>query len=1260
MKIIPTFFRKFVASLPFTKTRSLVKAGATYEHIKVFNEIYNQFYKNNWNAKKLVEDEKSFIALNVSPEQLKACNEVLIHFHKEKILTTHLVDILTEMLSLKATPEQISLAKKYLTIGSKKSLYISPGIIPKEQKSFFNLIKEGPSKEYCALFESIPLNNRRTVASNFSRVSTELLKENLSTDQLKLYKDTVDYHFENKFSVYELMCLLNKLIKENKPPEQWNACAKALNIYKENKWEIDESTFMLVDILKNHNVNNKANLYILGISRCKEQKLDHDQAAFTNSFKELLKIYPSKDDLDLFEQGLQNCSNPIEWTNYFTYLLKLSPKENKYNVYKKYCSLLLKDGEDIQDVTRVFTKLIMKGQPSKEIESCFQIYFNLTSHIKTNYNNTFNVNSVIDIVLANPDKELIELYKETLSVYSKAKTKTPLNPLAKEFLEYIKSDPEPIQQELYKQGLEAHKDNYVLMEKFISMSIALTKAHKDYELYKDKLKYLAPEIKKDLEDEWIYAFTDTHMLAKYKDISISYYPPLNNQIVRLSYKDFRENKDIWDIYNELALSQRKKNLSLVDFTRDFAALTLLEPSKEYWDLYKKAISYHIEHDFPLTDLTGHLASLAYAKSYSKNLKIYDEAINYFKDRKLPLDKLISSFVTLAKYNVQYDFLKEFYKIQAYFQENNIDANDFNKQAALWAKDNISGEHLKIFKELYVGYLNKKWDLNELKTDLILSIEEEYPIQLLRNIRNEIQNGSIKSAEEAEHLFQDIRFHTAIYKILRQEISKDEAKKILSIFGGAQADSLPVHIYSNSTRHEFNPEAIKIQNETERVFTRLFDLNYGFSSLTVDCKRTPTKESALLANFGNDVANVNYINAKDISLFPGRGFEISSFDLNKILIPDKTNPTDLYHLYKESWPWAKETLDNFSKTKFIFTRGFVVITNPDKKYILNGTHYSYFVVNNHHHNKGCDTAYLVPTEILEKKLKGTTIPFMDYVGVSKNHKDINEAGLQLDDLVKDANEKGLQVLNLGWGSNFSGGLCNAYPLDSKPYFKWEKKLRGKHTKDFWGRVHKSHITGSWQSRMFDDPKLKKLLAPLRKAHDEIYTLTNDYQNHFDLFRLFFSMWKKGLTVGERVLEPTSDDLFQELEPQNLEPGQFDKSAFDNEITNREAILEYSENPNSLRMLVEAYKWHEAKKQGISGPNFFPILVVTNTLDYWSQPESKIMLDTYDMTIHADGKTIPLNEEELTFIEKGLWNKSFLPYMLDSTKDLRFYDRRDLNM
>ena len=163
------------------------------------------------------------------------------------------------------------------------------------------------------------------------------------------------------------------------------------------------------------------------------------------------------------------------------------------------------------------------------------------------------------------------------------------------------------------------------------------------------------------------------------------------------------------------------------------------------------------------------------------------------------------------------------------------------------------------------------------------------------------------------------------------------------------------------------------------------------------------------------------------------------------------------------------------------------------------------------------------------------------------------------------------------------------------------------RDIFGHAHKGIIRGEYTGEFSQE--WDEAMIPLREAHWQIYNISTRYQNLLDLFRIAFAMWRK-------------------------------------------------EDP--MRMFKEAYKWHSAKKEGKDDRNYFPALVIHDTLDYWTVPESPILVDTFDMSLRIGDKKISLNTGGIGDYEKYIWLNEILPLAKDSGKDIRFYSREDVGL
>ena len=545
-------------------------------------------------------------------------------------------------------------------------------------------------------------------------------------------------------------------------------------------------------------------------------------------------------------------------------------------------------------------------------------------------------------------------------------------------------------------------------------------------------------------------------------------------------------------------------------------------------------------------------------------------------------------------------------------------------------------------------------LNAIKCASVLA-EYPPPEATVRNYIREVKAGNLTPKEARSYLLQ-VTAHGAEVTLLRtsDELKAEAALKTFERI--TKCDSVPYSL-KNKDR-SVNPLAQKTVNEAKSVVKRALSVHHAFSPFMYLARRPPGKDPSLLARFGRAAARkVTYVNAKDIEGYPARGVMISGIIPGRVFAPDreaKANGLDPFHAYRENWDYLEDEFDDLSSTHFLFTRGLIAISCPgNEKYSIDGVHYSYVIFNDHHlHNKG-EVAYLVPTSVLQEKLKGVTVPYGESTGgYNPNYKDINEAGLTPEGLIAACKEKDLKWFDVGCGTNIGGGLCNADELDSAPLYSREKELREQgHTVDIWNRVHKSHLSGKYVWEM--TPEQDALMKPFRKRHDDAYRVSNAYQNLLDLCGLADARFHRGFTKGESEIVDELEKLDEDGLPDITHEKQY--------LTESDGSVEdlYS-NPNSRLILSEAYRWHAGGvEEGKTEPNFYPVFVLTPPNDWWTIPESSpVILDTFDMRLTVDGEKIQLPVGGASDFEaEETWYTKVMPHFMDEI-DLRPYHRKDV--
>ncbi len=523
-----------------------------------------------------------------------------------------------------------------------------------------------------------------------------------------------------------------------------------------------------------------------------------------------------------------------------------------------------------------------------------------------------------------------------------------------------------------------------------------------------------------------------------------------------------------------------------------------------------------------------------------------------------------------------------------------------------------------------------------------------PEAILKNYINAVAQGTIKTKEESIKLLKETTVQAAAITLFRStnELEREEARNFIKVLAKADRPIVKFNVgYEDEKR---------VLEQSGSTIKRLFNVHHGFSALKFETRRPPSKKPPLLARFGKDTARqVKYIHAKDINSFPGKGILISGLIPEKLFIPDlkaEKKGEDPFHTYKKAWAYLKNEFDDMKNTHYLFTRGMVVVSCPgnDKFELTNKdgkkAHYSLVITNDHFHGNTYNRAFLIPTEVIQKKLKGSTIPYEDYPAIPKDTKDINETGMKIEDLINASREMGAYERNVGSLSNLNGGLCNSLPLDSEPLFAWEKEKRNRgYGTDLWGRINKSYTPGS---NLEGD-----LWTSLRKEHDDVARVTDGYLNLLDLFMLGNARFHKGFTQAEAPIQENLD-IFDQVEIKNQEQKIFQGSG--------EELLR---NPNSLLTLNEAYDFHVGgKEQNKTDRNDYPIFALTDSRDYWTVPKPEVMLDSFDMTLTIKGEKIQLPKDSNgigDFEAEEIWFTKVMPYFEDEN-DFRPYDRRDLGI
>ena len=628
-----------------------------------------------------------------------------------------------------------------------------------------------------------------------------------------------------------------------------------------------------------------------------------------------------------------------------------------------------------------------------------------------------------------------------------------------------------------------------------------------------------------------------------------------------------------------------------------------------------------------------------------------------------------------------------------------------------AKSEVLKEAYKVTTDL-LGEKNVRSDFTERYFQILSEYDSPITDNLLKLFIGAVKAGSITGFEETKMHLLEITSQVLISEYIRASAENNKEQILKDYESISYADNPP---YALS-----DPRAKQVFEEVLKVHLRGKSIRHAFSVLMFDSRRPPTKEPPLLTRFGNDSAQQTYyIDAKDIDLFPGRGFMIQGLIPEKLFVSNnsKEKGEDSFKTYKEAWPHLSQDFEAVKDTNFIFTRGAIVVSTPNDKSCeimvgANGEkeHYSYVIFNDHFGGKdfkhtGSESICLVPTRLIQGKLKDTLVPYEDFSGYGKAKKDINDSGLNLPDILKEANTLNLPVLKIGSGSTFAGGLCNAWEPGKKWFYGFQDEVDLLYMpgvmKDAWGHTHKGDMLGFWTKEI--TPELEKKFISMRQAHDEVFSVTTKFQNRLELFLLGYGNWLKGFTVSEFIDEVSADESLavnDDKENDGLEsdPDWWKKDEDGNVIykDSDEATFQESEqskepdsreeydlidlkkapqelgfiddkdktltNPNSLRMLVEAYKWHNGgKEKGITDKDFYPIIALGPSTDLWTIKDSPFYLDTFDMRLYVgDEEIYQFPEHKIgkgDFEAEEIWHQVILPHF-NGDNVPRLYHRKDL--
>jgi len=656
---------------------------------------------------------------------------------------------------------------------------------------------------------------------------------------------------------------------------------------------------------------------------------------------------------------------------------------------------------------------------------------------------------------------------------------------------------------------------------------------------------------------------------------------------------------------------------------------VMEPSVQ------AVFSYHTRAGLPLDGLAEVLVKLAEQRSdWTRLQKIISELITHYESNGWPLQDALRS---VSDFYFEYDDF-EYYLAHFVAAGGTLDTVTLELQSIRPGPEprkidvRLPPSRIPEYLELSNAMQAAHWEgeskraaykkLNEWFAQMVF---DEVDPRMIAKLAEAVRSG-LTDWEQLKLLVADLVTHSVLMEFQANPGGLEISRLSAICTNWVNNDHLPYDQDDSQNAQAFG--------EVLNVFRGAIDGYYGFSALTFDCKRMAPERPALIFRMASELArSTSVICSEAREAWPGPGLVLHHLRPERFLKADQSNPKDPFHHYKKKWPWISRAIDLMPMVEIALMRGKVAI-HLTQEGCLHEIPYDYSFENEHFRNIRPEF-HLCPSEVLWSRLRRSMIPFGDRKRASHSVRRAELCGIDGPSLRSACDAAGLNFLNLACGS-IIGGLSNAYPPDSAPYYEeWNKRLRESgRPADIYGFVHKSYRHGFYEGNDVD--KLDRILEPLRQAHREVYDLATLYQDIWDLFRFALAAYHKGETRS-------GGELFIEEQ---------DKHSWD-------AI-----HPNRFRMLNEAYRWHTYLHQIKAKRDDFPILTLADTWNYRTQPAGDVLLDTYSMSAHvkrAGGEyrvhKLAAGRDHAEENGEVFWLQHVVP-RLAFTTDIRFYHRDEL--
>ncbi|RIL11330.1 MAG: hypothetical protein DCC75_02545, partial [Proteobacteria bacterium] len=256
----------------------------------------------------------------------------------------------------------------------------------------------------------------------------------------------------------------------------------------------------------------------------------------------------------------------------------------------------------------------------------------------------------------------------------------------------------------------------------------------------------------------------------------------------------------------------------------------------------------------------------------------------------------------------------------------------------------------------------------------------------------LASGEVQ-AHQIETLCHEIRAHYAIRNFAydsAEQRRKDSEEWMRNIY---RNDSVPFGRQSSLPRDVEGTK--KMWGEVLKTWRSSLDMHRGFDALTYLCRCIPGEEHPEIVRFGQDHAHRTfYLNASNISPFPGNGFVLTGLRPELIFPRDRKRPDDPYHHVRERWPWVEDQIEKIEKTWFLLMRGEIAVWAPgDPELNLDGIEMAYIDYNDHLGNFFFDVSQLAPSALLQRSISPCLVDYQSYNGHDAGKPDVLKAEIR---------------------------------------------------------------------------------------------------------------------------------------------------------------------------------------------------------------------------------------------------------------------------